>query len=114
MVKLSFYVPEASLEVVKLALFEAGAGRVGLYDQCSWQVLGSGQFRPLLGANPAVGQIPLENQPAAVEQVDEYLVEMVVDDARLVPVIQALKRVHPYEEPAFGVFAMMDLAQFGL
>lgn len=114
MLKLSFYVPEAALEVVKSALFEAGAGRIGLYDHCAWQVLGRGQFRPLLGANPAIGQIAREHQPPVLEQLDEYLVEMVLDEADLVPVIQALKRAHPYEEPAFGVFAMVDLTPFGL
>jgi hypothetical protein len=114
MLKLSFYVPEPSLEVVKLALFDAGAGRIGLYEHCAWQVLGRGQFRPLLGANPAIGQAPSECQPPVLTQLDEYLVEMVLDDDCLVPVIQALRRVHPYEEPAFGVFTMLDLAPFGL
>ncbi|MDZ7924855.1 MAG: NGG1p interacting factor NIF3 [Marinagarivorans sp.] len=114
MLKLSFYVPEAALEVVKLALFNAGAGRIGLYDHCAWQVLGQGQFRPLLGANPAIGQTPSEHQSPVLERVDEYLVEMVLEDEYLVPVVQALKQAHPYEEPAFGVFAMLDLTPFGL
>ncbi|VAW69960.1 Bsu YqfO NIF3/CutA domain, partial [hydrothermal vent metagenome] len=55
MYKICVYVPEKSVETVKQALFDAGAGRIGNYDSCCWQTEGTGQFRPLAGSNPAIG-----------------------------------------------------------
>ncbi|MEQ9565781.1 MAG: NGG1p interacting factor NIF3, partial [Pseudomonadales bacterium] len=54
--KLVAYIPENHLETVKEALFAAGAGTQGAYDQCCWQVRGQGQFRPLEGSNPHLGK----------------------------------------------------------
>lgn len=102
MLNLIFYVPANDVEAVKQALFDAGAGRIGHYDCCAWQTLGSGQFRPLDGAAPAVGHV------GQVEFVDEYRVEMVLADDLIKPVIAALKRAHPYEEPAFGVYQILS------
>lgn len=102
MLRLSFYVPATDVEVVKQALFEAGAGRIGNYDCCAWQTLGTGQFRPLDGATPVVGQV------GQVELVDEYRVEMVLVEDVIKPVLAALKQAHPYEEPAYGVFQMLS------
>ncbi|MGI9286142.1 MAG: NGG1p interacting factor NIF3, partial [Pseudomonadales bacterium] len=56
MFKLCFYVPGENLEAVKSAVFAAGAGRVGDYENCCWQVLGEGQFRPLEGSQPHIGE----------------------------------------------------------
>ena len=49
MLKLIYYVPESHLESTKLAIFEAGAGGIGNYEHCGWQVLGTGQFKPVKG-----------------------------------------------------------------
>ena len=95
MFKLCFYVPEAQLELVKNALFAANAGKIGYYDCCAWQCKGEGQFRPLAGSNPAIGQTD------TVETVVEYKVEMVIADADIDNVIAALLAAHPYEEPAY-------------
>lgn len=57
MYKVSFYVPKQDLERVKSALFHAGAGRIGQYFHCAWQTLGEGQFKPLEGSNPSVGEL---------------------------------------------------------
>ena len=57
MYKIVTYIPEPDLETVKTAMFEAGAGHFGLYERCSWQTLGVGQFCPLEGANPTIGKI---------------------------------------------------------
>lgn len=103
MVKLCFYVPADQLEAVKQAVFAAGAGRIGNYDQCCWQIEGEGQFRPLDGANPAIGQ---QHQ---LEKVREFRVEMVCADDHITSVIAALKQAHPYEEPAYDVTAMIEL-----
>lgn len=103
MYKLCFYVPESHLETVKDAVFAAGGGRVGDYDHCCWQVLGQGQFRPLAGSNPTLGQQDV------LEQVAEWKVELVVRDELIHDVMAALKRAHPYETPAFDVWRLSDL-----
>jgi hypothetical protein len=97
MVKIGFYVPATHLEQVKQALFAAGAGRIGNYDQCCWQTLGQGQFRPLAGSQPALGQL------GSVETVAEFRVELVCEDSLAAAVIRVLKACHPYEEPAWDV-----------
>ena len=78
-------------------MFEAGAGRVGNYDCCAWQTRGEGQFRPLNGSTPFIG-----NQ-GQIETVIEYKLELVCEEPCLKAVIAALKRAHPYEEVAYTV-----------
>ena len=95
MYKLTVYIPEFHLECVKEALFAAGAGRYAAYDRCSWQVLGQGQFRPLAGSDPFIGQTGVE------ERVSEYRVEMICPVPAVAAVTAALRATHPYEEPAF-------------
>ena len=95
MFKLCFFVPESHLEPVKSALFALGAGKIGNYDCCAWQVAGQGQFRPLEGSAPFIGK------KCTVEKLVEYRVEMVVSDEIIKPVIEALVDAHPYEEPAY-------------
>ena len=87
--------PESHLAAVKTAMFEAGAGRVGNYDCCAWQTRGEGQFRPLDGSTPFLG-----NQ-GQIETVIEYKLELVCEEPCLKAVIAALKRAHPYEEVAY-------------
>lgn len=101
MYKLCFYVPESHLESVKSALFSAGAGKMGDYDSCCWQVLGQGQFRPLSGSQPYIGQ------QGKMEVVDEYRVELVCAEEHIHGAIAALKLAHPYEEPAFDVLPLI-------
>jgi len=103
MYKLCFFVPETDVELVKTAVFDAGAGRIGDYDRCCWQVLGQGQFRPLPGSQPHIGE------QGSVETVLEYKVEMVCDDRLITAAIDALKQAHPYEEPAFEVWKLEEL-----
>ena len=97
MYKLCFYVPASHVEQVKEAVFAAGAGSMVDYRRCCWQVLGQGQFEPQPGSDPFVGAV------STLEVVEEYRVEMVLDDACLDPVVAALRASHPYEEPAFDV-----------
>jgi hypothetical protein len=103
MFKLCFFIPETHAEQVKNALFNKGAGRIGQYDHCSWQVLGEGQFRPLKGSQPFLGK---ENQ---VEKVVEYKVEMVCEDDVIEEVVKELRKTHPYEEPAYEVYQLYSL-----
>lgn len=90
-----FYVPETHLDEVKQAVFSAGAGAIGDYDQCCWQVKGEGQFRPNLNATPFIGNAD------EIEKVAEYRVEMVVNKEFKVGVTEALLTAHPYEEVAY-------------
>ncbi|GAB3462085.1 divalent cation tolerance protein CutA [Azotobacter salinestris] len=103
MYKLCFYVPESHVETVKEAVFAAGGGRIGAYDSCCWQVLGRGQYRPLEGSQPYLGQA------GKLEQVAEWKVEMVVADERIHDAVKALKQAHPYETPAFEVWRLSDM-----
>lgn len=103
MYKMCYFVPESHLEVTKAALFESGAGRIGDYDSCAWQCKGQGQFRPLEGSNPFLGQA------GEVEKVEEYRVELVCRDELIQAAVQALKESHPYEEPAYEVFRMEEV-----
>ncbi|WP_163835090.1 Nif3-like dinuclear metal center hexameric protein [Spartinivicinus ruber] len=103
MYKIAVFIPEEALESVKSAMFEAGAGKIGDYDSCSWQVKGQGQFRPLAGSNPYLGKLD------QVEAVDEYRVEMICADQYVTEVIKAMKEAHPYEEPAYDVWQLADL-----
>ena len=100
MYKICFYVPENATDLVKQAVFDAGAGKIGDYDCCSWQTLGTGQFRPLDGSNPFIGK------QGKVETVNEYKVELVCDDQHVKAAIVALKKAHPYEEPAYDVLKL--------
>lgn len=102
MYKLCVYVPESHLEAVKQALFGAGAGRIGDYDSCCWQVAGQGQFRPLAGSSPFIGQT------GQVETVAEFRVELVCADEHIADAVAALKKAHPYEEPAYQVWRLED------
>ena len=101
--KLVFYVPKSHVDVVKEAVFKAGAGRIGNYDCCSWQVLGMGQFRPLAGSQPFIGDTDI------IESVEEFRVEMICIEQYLNPVVAALKNAHPYEEPAFDVWQLVTI-----
>lgn len=102
MYKLAFFVPASHVEVVKAAVFAAGGGRIGGYEHCAWQTLGQGQFRPMAGSQPFLGQA------GEVEQVEEWKVELVVADELIQQVVTALKHSHPYETPAYEVWQLAD------
>ncbi len=106
MYKIVTYIPEAHLDVVKMAMFEAGAGQFGRYAECSWQTLGTGQFKPLTGANPTIGAV------GEVAYVSEWRVEMIVPENKLCDVVTAYKKAHPYETPAYEVYQMVDVEDY--
>ena len=91
------HVPETHLEEVKEAMFEAGAGKLGNYSCCSWEVKGEGQFRPEEGSNAYLGEV------GKIEKVAEYRVYTFCDRKNIKKIIVAMKAVHPYEMPAYGV-----------
>lgn len=105
-----YYVPESHLESTKQAIFAAGAGcfyrdaqQQSGYQNCAWQVKGLGQFMPIGGANPFLGQV---NQ---LEIVEEWRVEVIVDEKIAKIVKQALIQSHPYEEVAFEFYQILDI-----
>jgi len=103
MYKLSVFVPESHLKSLKAALFEAGAGKTGHYDNCCWQTLGQGQFRPLEHSSPFTGEL------GQLSTISEYKLEMVVADSRIKHAIIALRQAHPYEEPAYECWKLADI-----
>ncbi|MGE8599017.1 MAG: NGG1p interacting factor NIF3 [Acinetobacter calcoaceticus] len=103
MLKLIYYVPESHLELTKQAIFFAGAGGIGNYEHCAWQVKGIGQFKPVKGADPYIGEL------GELEQVDEWRVETIVLEENARAVAKALKASHPYEEPAFEFIQIIEI-----
>jgi dinuclear metal center YbgI/SA1388 family protein len=95
--KLVTYVPEPDAEKVLHALWAAGAGKIGDYDQASFSHPGTGTFRPLEGADPTIGQIGTH------EKVAEMRIEVVFPCNLKSMIIKALIESHPYEEVAYQV-----------
>lgn len=95
------YVPGENADAVREAVFAAGAGHIGDYSHCSWSVTGIGQFLPHEGASPAVGSV------GRVERVAEERVEVVAPARARAAVLAAMRAAHPYEEPAFDIFALL-------
>jgi dinuclear metal center YbgI/SA1388 family protein len=105
--KLVAFVPDGDMAKVSEAVFAAGAGVIGNYEQCSFRLAGTGTFFPLAGANPVVGQVGRR------EETSEWRFEVVVPEALVPAVVAALKRAHSYEEVAFDVYPLKPLASGG-
>jgi dinuclear metal center YbgI/SA1388 family protein len=105
--KLTTYVPAPDADRVRAALADAGAGRIGDYDQASFSTPGEGRFRPLEGAAPSIGSV------GTPEVVEEVRVEVVLPRGRRTPVVAAMLAAHPYEEPAFDVVELADPGRSG-
>jgi dinuclear metal center YbgI/SA1388 family protein len=101
--KWTVFVPVADAEVIRSAVFAAGAGQIGDYSHCSWSVTGTGQFVPEEGASPAIGTV------GTVERLAEDRVEFVAPAGLRGAVFAAIRAAHPYEEPAFDVLALAPL-----
>lgn len=94
------YVDHEHAEILKEAMFEAGAGRIGAYSGCAWECEGVGQFRSGADTTPFIGS------PGGDERVEELRIEMMCAAECLDAAIAALRAVHPYEEPVFGVLRL--------
>ena len=93
--------PAEALDAVRDAVFAAGAGRIGEYERCSWYTEGTGTFLGGPGADPTIGERGRE------ERVPELRLETVFPEEMLEEVVTALRRAHPYEEPAFDVYPLL-------
>ena len=99
-VKLVVFVPETHADAVRKAIGEAGAGKIGNYTYCSFSTKGTGRFKPIVGSSPAIGKV------GELEFVAEERIEVVCQKDVLKKVIEAMKKVHPYEEVAFDVYPL--------
>jgi len=102
-VKIVVFVPESHADIVRKAVGDVGAGKIGNYSHCSFSSKGRGRFLPLEGAKPTIGSV------GNFEVVDEERIEFVCDKSDLEKVITAMKEAHPYEEVAFDVYPLLDL-----
>lgn len=100
--KWGVHVPAADAETLKAALFTAGAGSIGNYEECAFDIEGTGQFTPQEGADPTDGVVG-KNYRAP-----ELRVEFVAARSARYRLIDALRDTHPYEEPAFDIVNMAD------
>lgn len=97
-----YYVPESHIDIVNKALFDLGLGKYQNYDCCCFISQGQGQFRPLSGSKPFIGEIN------AIEHVNEYKVEMICPNYLKEKAIETLSEAHPYETPAYGLLHMVE------
>ncbi|WP_421752731.1 Nif3-like dinuclear metal center hexameric protein [Croceimicrobium sp.] len=103
--KLVIFVPQDNVQSLSEALWAAGAGNIGEYDQCSFRSEGKGTFRASENANPTLGE------RGALHEEAEYRLEVLVEEAHLAAVLKAMQANHPYEEVAYEVYAIENLHQ---
>ena len=101
-VKIVVYVPETHADAVRETLAKNGAGHIGNYDCCSFSVKGIGRFRGLEGADPFIGET------GKIEEVNEERIETICEKEKLEKVVEAVRAVHPYEEPAIDVYSLLS------
>jgi len=99
-VKIVVGVPETEAAAVRKAMGDAGAGKIGDYSHCSFSAKGIGRFKPMKGAHPSIGKM------GKIDEVAEEQIETVCLKKDLDRVIDAIKRVHPYEEIAISVYPL--------
>lgn len=98
--KLITFVPNDHLEKVRNALFSSGAGKIGNYDQCSFNSEGKGTFRAGENTDPFVGE------KGTLHTESETRLEVVLTNDKLPPILSALFESHPYEEVAYDVISL--------
>lgn len=96
--KLVVYVPASHTDRLREAIGNAGAGVIGDYSHCTFTVRGTSQFKPMQGSHPTVGEV------GKLQEVVEDRIETVCSGDRLKDVLAAIRKVHPYEEPATDVY----------
>jgi hypothetical protein len=99
--KIVVYTPTSHGDILREAIGNAGAGKIGNYSYCTFSVKGTGRFKPESGANPTIGET------GKLEMVEEERIETICEEDKLEVVLQAIKSVHPYEEPATDVYPLL-------
>lgn len=99
--KLVVFVPREALDRVRGALFDAGAGRIGEYEHCSWYAAGTGTFLGSDRSSPTIGERGKE------QRVSELRLETVFPEELQGAVVDALRAAHPYEEPAYDIYPLL-------
>ena len=100
--KLICYVPTDKTEEVAKSMFDAGAGNIGNYSECSFKTLGEGTFKPGLSTNPATGSVGEQSR------VEEHKLEVIVSNHKLESVLKAMRSAHPYEEVAHEMYSILN------
>lgn len=96
--KLVFFCPQKDSQQVIDAIFKAGGGNIGAYENCSFQSIGTGSFTPGPEANPSEGSI---GKP---EKLEELRIEILIPSHKEQQIIAAMKEAHSYEEVAYEVY----------
>ena len=104
--QLIIYAPTENAEAIKNMLYEAGAGKIGNYDSCGFTVEGKGNFRPIDGANPFIGEI------GKLETVNETRIEVIMPQHLEADIMAALFASHPYEEVAYSIIPLNNKNQY--
>ncbi len=106
--KIVVFAPQEYITALRNAMVRAGAGVIGNYSDCSFEVGGSGTFRPCNKATPFIGK------PGEVSRVEETRLEMLVSEENLSKVSAAVHDNHPYEEPVIDVYPVQNPARHGM
>jgi len=106
--KFAVYVPTRYADKVGQSIFKAGAGKIGKYTETSFNISGKGTFKPMEGTNPFIGKI------GEKEEVEEIKIETVVAERNLESVVQVMKDAHPYEEPAYDIYEILNKPSYGI
>jgi dinuclear metal center YbgI/SA1388 family protein len=100
--KLAVFVPEANAENLRKALFDAGAGNIGNYDSCSFNLKGKGTFRALDGAKPYVGNI------GEIHTENEIRTEVIYPFYQESKILNVMRKNHPYQEIAYDIYELQN------
>ncbi len=102
-VKVWLTCPESDSKKVRLAIGNAGIGKIGNYSHCSFVTKGKGYFKPNSEASPHIGEVD------KLEEVDEVIIEFICEKRKLELLKQVIKKNHPYEEVALDIFPMLEI-----
>ncbi len=102
-VKIIVFVPESHATIVREAVGEVGGGKIGNYTHCTFSSKGIGRFKPGPGSNPAIGEV------GKLEEVIEERIEILCERKVIKNVIDAIKKVHPYEEVALDIYPVEEI-----
>src|SRR5439155_14357922 len=103
--KVVVFVPDKDLDRVADAMFDAGAGNIGEYSQCSFRLAGTGTFFGSDAANPTIGE------KGRREEVSEWRLEAICPEGLVEQVVRTMRRAHSYEEPAYDVYPLRPAAR---